>query len=129
MLAKDRAKKTLLLIDQRIILLYNNYIFYFLYILSGFLISFAILRKLSHSGGRFNYMQFIFQNWLRFTILGFGSILFSYLFEFFGEGPVWHYGIKYATNGCKNPWNLIKILLFINNFQSDSFQDNVSFVL
>ncbi|XP_054166038.1 nose resistant to fluoxetine protein 6-like [Oppia nitens] len=86
-----------------------------LYSLSGFLISYGLLRKLDKTNGRFNYFQFIVQQWLRFTILGFSSLLFFYLFRFTGEGPFWYYAVQY-NDGCKNPSQLFRILTFLNNF-------------
>ena len=88
---------------------------------SGFLISYGLLRKLDKSRGRFNYIQFVFQQWLRFTILAFGSLLFIYVLRFTGEGPVWHYAIDY-NSGCKDPWNLFRIAAFLNNFYQFRFE-------
>ena len=45
-----------------------------LFTLSGFLLTYGLLRRLDKSKGRFNYPIFIFQRWIRFFILVFGSI-------------------------------------------------------
>lgn len=90
-----------------------------LFTLSGFLLSYGLLRRLERSKGRFNYPMFIFQRWIRFFVLVFGSILFIYLFPLTGEGPIWQIGVNKFSNGCRNPRNLVNNLLFINNLNGE----------
>ncbi len=83
---------------------------------SGFILSYALLKSLDKTRGRFNYFNFLFQRWVRFTLLFFGSILFFYLFPLFGDGPLWEYGLQWITPGCENSNILLKSFLSINNF-------------
>ena len=50
-----------------------------LFTLSGFLLSYCLLRRLDRTNGRFNYPMFIFQRWIRFSVLYLGSIPFFLL--------------------------------------------------
>ena len=64
-------------------------------------------------------MVFLFQRYIRFLVLMFGSILFFYLYPLTGDGPIWEEGVQKISNGCKNPSNLWKNFLFINNFNNE----------
>lgn len=88
-------------------------------VFSGFLLSFVVLRKLDKTRGRFNYLEFIFQRWIRFFVLTFGGILFFYLFPLTGDGPIWDVGVGWVTPGCQNPSNLLKMLFFVHNFRDN----------
>jgi hypothetical protein len=83
---------------------------------SGFITSYELLRKLNKTNGSFNYFQFLFHRWIKFSVPLLGSILFFYLFPLFGDGPVWDFGVKRITPGCQNPIVLLKNFLYINNF-------------
>lgn len=61
----------------------------------------------------------MFQRYLRFFVLVFGSILFIYLLPITSDGPIWHIGVDKFSNGCRNPTNLLTNLLFINNFNGE----------
>ena len=90
-----------------------------LFTLSGFLLSYGLLRRLDRTNGRFNYPIFLFQRWIRFFILAFGSILFIYLLPLTGDGPIWQIAVNKFSNGCRNPINLVNNALFINNFNDE----------
>ncbi len=83
---------------------------------SGFITSYELLRKLDNTKGSFNYFQFVFRRWIKFSVPLFGSILFFYLFPLFGDGPVWDLGLKWVTPGCQDPRVLLKKFFFIDNF-------------
>ena len=85
---------------------------------SGFLTSYGVLRKLNKTNGVFSYSDFIFQRWIRFTLLLFGSILFYYLFPLTGDGPIWDIGEASITSHCKNPQNLLKMLFLVHNYST-----------
>ncbi len=90
---------------------------------SGFITSYELLRKLDKTKGSFNYFQFLFHRWIKFSVPLFGSILFFYLFPLFGDGPVWDFGLKWITTGCQNPRVLLKKFLFIDNFDESDEQN------
>jgi hypothetical protein len=89
--------------------------------------SYGLLKKLEKTKGGFNYFQFLFHRWIKFSVPLLGSILFFYLFPLFGDGPVWDFGLKWVTPGCQNPRVLLKKFLYIDNFDElDEQHLNVS---
>ena len=91
---------------------------------SGFLLSYGLLRKLVKTKGRFNYFEFIFQRYIRFIVMSFGSVLFLYIYPLTGTGPIWDEGVGKIVDGCKNPSNMLNNLLFINNFNFHNKENN-----
>ena len=89
-----------------------------LFTLSGFLLSFGLLRRLDRTNGRFNYPMFVFQRWIRFVVLYLGSIPFLFLLPLTGDGPIWKIWANKVMIGCYDPTMIIKNLLFISNFES-----------
>jgi hypothetical protein len=78
--------------------------------------SYILLRKLDKTKGGFNYFQFLFHIWIKFSVPLLGSIMFFYLFPLFGDGPVWDFGLKWVTPGCENTTVLLGKFLYIENF-------------
>jgi hypothetical protein len=85
--------------------------------------SYGLLRKLNKTKGSFNYFQFLFHRWIKFSIPLLGSILFFYLFPLFGDGPVWDIGVKFVTPPCQNTTNLLQKFLYIDNFDESDEQN------
>ena len=88
-----------------------------LFTLSGFLLSYCLLRRLDRTNGRLNFPMFIFQRWIRFSVMILGSIPFLYLLPLTGDGPIWKIWANKVIIGCYDSTNIIKSLLFISNFE------------
>lgn len=89
------------------------------------MLSFGLLRRLEKTKGRFNYIEFIFQRWIKLLILMFGSVIFFYLYPLFGDGPIWDASVEWITPGCQDSTVLMKMFFFINNFRP-TLRDEIS---
>jgi len=90
-------------------------IFYFL---SGLLTSYIMIGKLNKTNGKFNYLTFLVQRWIRFSVPLLGSFLFIYLLPLFTGGPIIDEGLEWAIPVCKDPYILAKSFLYISNFNT-----------
>lgn len=89
----------------------------FFFALTGLLLTYSSLRSLERTRGRFNYLQFAVNMYLRFYPAVFGTILMYYLLPLFGDGPFWHLVDKYHVETCRT--NLAANLLSYNFYVLD----------
>ena len=100
------------------------------FFLSGFLVTYGMLKKLDALGvdsagsffSKFPLLQMYLHRWLRLTplymiVLGFFTWLMPYLYE----GPFFVGAIKDSVDSCKEHW--WANLLYINNFYPIDFSD------
>jgi hypothetical protein len=90
----------------------------FFYFSSGLLMSYLMIGKLNMTNGKFNYLTFLVQRWIKFSVPLLGSFLFIYLLPLFTGGPVIDEGLQWAIPGCKDPFILATSLLYISNFNT-----------
>jgi hypothetical protein len=77
-----------------------------------------MIGKLNKTNGKFNYLTFLVQRWIRFSVLLLGSFLFICLLPLFTGGPIIDVGLQWAIPGCKDPYILATSFLYISNFNT-----------
>jgi hypothetical protein len=77
-----------------------------------------MIGKLNKTNGKFNYLTFLVQRWIRFSVPLLGSFLFIYLLPLFTGGPIIDEGLKWAIPQCKDLYSLAKSLVYISNFNN-----------
>jgi len=83
---------------------------------SGFILANGLLGKLQKTGGKFRFINYLANRWIRFSIPLLGSILFFYLLPLLGSGPIWDYGVNWVIRGCESPLVVLFGFLYISNF-------------
>ncbi len=82
------------------------------------MMSYTMIGKLNKTNANFNYLTFLAQRWVRFSVPLLGSFLFIYLLPLFTDGPIIHEGLQWAIPGCKDPNILATSFLYISNFNT-----------
>lgn len=109
------------LLEQLIFI--HNYSFIF----SGLLMAYTTLKFLRKTKGRFNFLQFAINMYLRFYPTIFGVILLYYLLPLWDSGPFWHHMDQYFVYACRH--QLLSSMLSYNFYDVDlEFLQNHSFV-
>lgn len=87
---------------------------------SGLLLAYSTMRALERSKGRFNYLQFAVNMYLRFYPAVFGTILMYYLLPLVGDGPFWHTVDRYHVESCRTDLipNLLSYNFYVIDFES-----------
>ena len=84
---------------------------------SGLLLTYSTLRNLERSKGRFNYLSFALNIYLRFYPAVFGVILFYYLLPLMADGPFWSRLDKFHVEACRR--TLMESMLTYNFYTLD----------
>jgi hypothetical protein len=79
-----------------------------------------MIGKLNKTNGKFNYLTFLLQRWIKFSVLLCGAFLFIYLLPLFTGGPFIDEGLHLAIPQCKDPYILATSFLYISNFNTMS---------
>nr|XP_027195328.1 uncharacterized protein LOC113789928 [Dermatophagoides pteronyssinus] len=98
----------------------------FFFALSGLLLTYTTLKFLRKNGGKFNFLQFAINIYLRFYPTIFGVILLYYLLPLVDHGPFWHHMDQHFVYACRH--QLISSMLSYNFYDIDlEFLQNHSF--
>ncbi|KAH9389312.1 hypothetical protein TYRP_008673, partial [Tyrophagus putrescentiae] len=98
-------------------LLRNTHNTDFFFALTGLLLTYSTLRNLERSKGRFNYLSFALNIYLRFYPAVFGVILFYYLLPLMADGPFWSRLDKFHVEACRR--TLMESMLTYNFYTLD----------
>jgi peptidoglycan/LPS O-acetylase OafA/YrhL len=85
---------------------------------SGLVLTYTIIGKLEKSNGKFNYINYLLQRWLRISVSLFGSILMIYLMPLTGSGPIWHDGNVWLQPACRDMSSLLSSFLYNSNWNA-----------
>ncbi|KAH9511887.1 hypothetical protein DERF_010311 [Dermatophagoides farinae] len=98
----------------------------FFFSLTGLLMAYTTLKFLRKTKGRFNFLQFAINMYLRFYPTIFGVILLYYLLPLWDSGPFWHHMDQYFVYACRH--QLLSSMLSYNFYDVDlEFLQNHSF--
>ncbi|XP_054163730.1 uncharacterized protein LOC128961509 [Oppia nitens] len=89
----------------------------FFFALSGLLTAYSMIGALERSKGKFNYIKYIINIYLRFYPSIFGVILMYYILPLLGSGPFWHRADTQYVESCRN--HLLSNLLSFNYYILD----------
>ncbi|KPM07579.1 hypothetical protein QR98_0060760 [Sarcoptes scabiei] len=90
------------------------------------LITYSTLRTLEQNQGRFNYLKYLLNMYLRFYPSVFGAILFYYLLPLFGDGPFWYLVDRYHVEACrKQLWSSLLTYNFYEINLDDFIQNSI----
>ena len=88
-----------------------------LFIISGLVLSFSLLRKLSLSRGRLQYGIFLVRLWLKYSLPMAVVISFFWLLPLTGTGPIWQVGMHLLVPACKDHFSLFSSLTYFSNYR------------
>nr|XP_027194182.1 uncharacterized protein LOC113788916 [Dermatophagoides pteronyssinus] len=98
-----------------------------MFLISGLLLSYSLLRKLAINRGRFNYIVFTVRLWLKYSIPMFFIILLFWLLPLTGNGPLWNMGMKMLVDTCKESESLLSSFLYLSNYRIRDNQNVFNF--
>lgn len=89
----------------------------FFFALTGLLLTYSTIGSLERAKGRFNYLSFALNMYMRFYPAVFGTILLFYLLPLAGDGPFWHLVDGFHVESCRQ--NLAANMLTYNFYLLD----------
>ncbi|XP_054157599.1 nose resistant to fluoxetine protein 6-like [Oppia nitens] len=93
--------------------------------LSGFMLSYVLFAKLEKSSGKFNFIAYSVERYIRFSIQMLGSLLFIYVCPLFiPSAPLMAEGLNWLLFSCKSS-QLSHSFMFVSNFD-DVITENSS---
>ncbi|KAH7639865.1 acyltransferase family 3-like protein [Dermatophagoides farinae] len=98
-----------------------------MFLISGLLLSYSLLRKLAINRGRFNYIVFTIRLWLKYSIPMFFIVQLFWLLPLSGDGPLWNMGMKMLVNTCKESDSLLSSFTYLSNYRIRSNQNVFNF--
>jgi hypothetical protein len=70
-------------------------------LLRGLLATYSMIGTLERNNGKFNYLNYLINLYLRFYPSIFGTILMYYLLPLVGSGPFWHLADTQYVESCR----------------------------
>lgn len=98
-----------------------------LFMISGLVLSYNLLRKLALNNGKMAYGVFLFRLWLKYSLpMGFVLLLF-WILPLTGDGPIWHFGMNLLVPVCKDSFSLFSSFAYFSNYNTKTGQDIFKF--
>lgn len=98
-----------------------------LFIISGLVLSYSLLRRLALNGGKIHYGVFLVRLWLKYTLPMGAVILLFWLLPLTGDGPIWKVGMNLLVPACKDSFSLLSSFTYLSNYRIKATQNVFNF--